>query len=144
MVGSLVSSPPLSRLHQRKRYSREEVDGVRKEKERLTTDHQPREIIDGRLTLCLSTTNLLRHTRHYFLQHWAGLYVSISLGQPDQCEGNLVWQRKGNDSWTTRRDHHPLPTWALAIYFKVGSDGRWSSRIYFFPCQPRTLIDEKR
>ena len=52
LVGSLVSSPPLSRLHQRKRYSREEVDGVRKEKERLTTDHQPREIIDGRLT-CL-------------------------------------------------------------------------------------------
>ena len=47
-----MSSPPLSRLHQRKRYSREEVDGVRKEKERLTTDHQPREIIDGRLT-CL-------------------------------------------------------------------------------------------
>ena len=45
-----MSSPPLSRLHQRKRYSREEVDGVRKEKERLTTDHQPREIIDGRLT----------------------------------------------------------------------------------------------
>ena len=35
-VGSLLSSPVLSRLLQ-------EVDGVRKEKERLTTDHQPQQ-----------------------------------------------------------------------------------------------------
>jgi hypothetical protein len=52
------------RFSSRKRYSREEVDGVRKEKERLTTDHQPREIIDGRLTclfLTLCWTYMIRY-----------------------------------------------------------------------------------
>ena len=97
LVGSLVSSPPLSRLHQRKRYSREEVDGVRKEKERLTTDHQPREIIDGRLTCLFLTlsfptdiyaegkgkTNLWENNVAF---RWARCNVGLS---PSELEGDF-------------------------------------------------------
>ena len=64
-VGSLLSSPVLSLPT--KRY--EEVDGVRKEKERLTTDHQPQHHIFSLDMMWLVVSKWLTDFPFPFLHH---------------------------------------------------------------------------
>ena len=85
-VGSLLSSLSFTPT---KRY--EEVDGVRKEKERLTTDHQPPTVLQTRESILLS-------------QAWSGLssgllWSSFFLNEKLELQERRLRRRRPTTRW---------------------------------------------